>query len=149
MGMKKTKFKHDTKIGTKVYRINLNLPSETPRYYNGDTYKEGLFVEGLKIVYQTRHKIALNTEWITTLDRKKEDSKSETYKHYLDDVSVSILTKETYFPNGVFCECYTIDNPEQAIKNMKRKIIAKINKEYGFLKNMDIESKIFNMEINK
>lgn len=145
--MKKIKFKHETKKGQIVYLISLNIfaqDSAGKQYYS---YKEGLFVEELKIVHQTNHKIVLSDPYVTLLDRKKEADRSESYRHFLDDINVSVKTKETYFPNGIFCNCYTTESPEKIIKSMKHKIIIKINKEYGFLRDMDLERKIYDLEL--
>lgn len=143
--MKKVKFKLETKKGQKVYRINLNILNGTSTC---SLHKEGLFVEELKIVHQTEYKIALNDKWISLLDRCRLDERKASYKRYLDEITVSIKTTETYFPNGIFCECYTIGNTENMIKRMKHEIINKIKKEYGFLSDSSTERKIYDMEVS-
>ncbi len=147
--MKKVQFKLDTKKGQIVYFIELNIHSGENRHDSGFLYKEGLFVTEKKISLQTKYKIALNDEWITLLDRLKETDKKESYKHCLEDINIVIKTKETYWPNGIFASCYTLENPEKCIKTIKHKIINKIEKEYGFLYNVDFKSKIYEMEIIK
>lgn len=146
MKNKTIKFKLDTKKGQKVYRIELNIRSKHEDCLCS-MYKDGLFVETLKIVHQTKHKIALSDDFLTVLDRQKIDQRKESYNHFLEYPSVSIKTQENYFPNGIFCQCYTVENPEKSINKMKQIIINKINKEYGFLRTLNIEEIISEMEI--
>ena len=140
------KYKLKTKKNQTVYFIELNI-------VNGENMsnlnKEGLFVKEYKIVHQSKHRIALSDDWITVLDRQKLGQKKESYNNFLNDINVTIKTNETYFPNGVFCRCYTIDNPEKVIKKLKQQMIIEIEKKYGFLRNLDVERKIYDMEITK
>lgn len=147
--MKKPKFKIETNKNQKVFLIELNVHSSKSNYNSYSLYKEGLFVKELKIVHQTNHKIVLSDEFVTVLDRELEGQKKESYKHCLDDISISIKTKETYFPNGIFCSVHTTGDVEKTILKIKQKIIRKINSEYGFLRNMEIENTIYNMEITE
>jgi len=145
MKNQKVKFAFQTKKGQVVYKINLNIHSNTPKYTSID--KEGLFVKELKIVHQTNYKIVLSDDFVTVLDRRKAEQKKESYQSYLEDVSIGIRTKESYFPNGVFCTCYTINDPVKIIKLIKRKMLDKINSEYGFLRFTNYEKVVEEMEV--
>lgn len=145
--MKKEKFEQKTKKGQTVYYIQVNIRSTDSKYNSSGVYLEGIFIEELKIVHQTNKKIALSDEYITTLDRKNEGEKHESYKHYLEDISVNIVTKETFFPNGIFTHCYSLENPEKCIAKMKHKIINKINADYGFLRFANVEEIIEGFKI--
>jgi hypothetical protein len=145
----KYKFKLRTVKGQIVYKIELNIRTEATMDNSSSINKHGIFVEELKIVHQTNHKIALSDPFITLLYRQKEDQKKETYYHFIDDISVCIKTKETYWANGIFCTMYSLENPEKCISKMKSKIRTQINKEYGFLRSVDIESVIEDMQITK
>jgi len=147
--MKKIKYKLETKKGQTVYYVELNIHSGEATRFNTGLYSEGLFVKEKKIAFQSKYKIALNDDFITILDRQFDDRKKESYQTYLEDINVCIKTKETYWPNGIFAHCYTIENPEKCIKNIKHRIISKIEKEYGFLYNMDFKQKIYDMDISK
>jgi len=141
MKNEKIKFALETKKGQIVYKINLNIHSGvSPKYTSFD--KEGLFVKYLKIVHQTNYKIVLSDDFVTVLDRKKEEQRKDSYHHFLEDIIVNIRTKESYFPNGIFCTCYTLSDPEKTIKLIKRKMLDKINSEYGFLRHTDYEKVI-------
>jgi len=148
MKKEKIKFAIETKKWQTVYEIKLNIHSEKPKYSSGID-KEGLFVKELKIVHQTNRKIVLSDEFVTLLDRRRAEQKKESYYNFLEDVSIRIKTKETYSPNGVFCTCYTIQEPEKTIKLIKRKMIEKINSEYGFLRFTDYEKIIEEMQLIK
>lgn len=141
---KKPQFKLQTKVGQTVYRIEVNMRAG---YSSSTSYKDGIWVETFKIGYQTNRKIALNNEYMMVLDRQHLDERKESYKNFLEDISVSVKTKETFWPNGVFCLCYTLENPEKTLAKMKRKMIEKINNEYGFLRHMNIEAVIEKMQI--
>ncbi len=147
MKKEKIKFALETKKRQIVYKINLNIHSNKPHYTSID--KEGLFVKELKIVHQTNYKIVLSDDFVTLLDRRQADRKKESYCHYLEDVNICIKTKESYFPNGVFCTIYTIQEPEKAIKLLKRKMLDKINSEYGFLRFTDYEKILEEMILTK
>ena len=124
-----------TEIGQKIWEIRINLP------FNGvgdSLYKHGIFVDELSIVYQTGYKLALSDEWITTLYRKEKGKKKESYCTYLDDLSVSVKTKETYFSNGIFAKIYSTKEPTEAlISALKRELKQNVEKEYSFLYNID------------
>ena len=124
-----------TEIGQKIWEIRINLP------FNGvgdSLYKHGIFVDELSIVYQTGYKLALSDEWITTLYRKEKGKKKESYCTYLDDLSVSVKTKETYFSNGIFAKIYSTKEPTEAlISALKRELKQNVKKEYSFLYNID------------
>ena len=139
MKNEKIKFAHQTKKGQSVYYIELNIRSKQDEMNTCVSYKSGLFIETLKIVHQTDRKIALSNEWLTVLDRKLEGSRTESYHNHLENVCVSVKTKETYFPNGIFASGYFLDNSDKSITIIKNKIVQKINKEYGFLRDINIE----------
>ena len=124
-----------TEIGQKIWEIRINLP------FNGvgdSLYKHGIFIDELSIVYQTGYKLALSDEWITTLYRKEKGKKKESYCTYLDDLSVSVKTKETYFSNGIFASIYSTKEPTEAlISALKRELKQSVEKEYSFLYNID------------
>ena len=136
----KKKFKLQTKIGQKVHIIEIGIRADCDKHHSTNLYPDGVSINESKIVYQTFYKIALNTKWITLLERQKVDSKKESYNTYLEDSIVSIKTKESYFPNGIFGTIYTIGDTDKAIKKLTSDMQKKVNKEYGFMFNIDIAS---------
>lgn len=136
--MKREKFKLETKKGQVIYKIEVNIRNPEDQHNQSTHHQNGIFVKKLKIVHQTKRKIVLSDEYVTVLDRQREEQKKESYYHFLNEIRVSIVTKETYWPNGVFSYCYSLEDPEKMISRMRTKIAAKIEKEYGFLRNMDI-----------
>jgi len=145
--MKKETFKLKTHIGQTVYEISIGVRSANSMRLSTKIDGHGIFVKKLEIVYQTPYKIALSGDWIPVIDRQKEGQRKESYKTFLDDVSVRIVTKETYFANGVFGHCYTLNDPQKVIKSIKQKMIDRINSDYGFLR-YDLEGIINGFEIN-
>ena len=132
------KYKYKTKIGSEVNHIEINIhaPGEISRM---TAYRvNGVIIKKRKIVYQTNYKIALNDQHITKLDRQLIKEKKETYKSYLNECSVSVVTKETYFPNGIFGTIYTTLNIDVAIKKLSQSMQKTIDKEYGWLSNTNI-----------
>lgn len=130
---------NELKIGDKVYKININMPnSKSKSSSNFD--KEGIFIEELTIVYQTKCKIALSDEQITIIEKDWMNDKLSCYS-YINTTHVSVRTNETYFSNGIFATCYASDNSEKQIKKVKKEIINEVNKRYGFLFN-GIEDKL-------
>ena len=144
----KPKFKLQTKKGQIVYKIEVNMRTEETMTNRSSMNRHGIFIEELKIIHQTEHKIALSDKWITLFDRQKEDQKKESYYRFIEDVSISIKTKEVYWPNGIFATMYSLEDPQKCITKMKRKIINQINKDYGFLRFVDVESVIESMQIS-
>jgi len=143
----KYKFKLRTIKGQTVYKIQVNIRTKETMNNSSSINKHGIFVEQLKIVHQTNHKIVLSDPFVTLLDRQKEDQKKESYYHFIDDISVCIKTKETYWANGIFSTMYSLDDPKKCITKMKRKIVNQINKDYGFLRFIDVESAIEKLTI--
>lgn len=142
-------YKYETKVGQKVYLVNLNIRHDFDMDNKTGWNEHGIFVTELKIIQQTKYKIALSDEWITLIDRRKKGEKSESYYNEFEKVSVRFLNKETYFPNGIFCSCYTLSDPKKSIKKIKSEILKKINKDYGWLRIYNFESRIEEMEIIK
>lgn len=143
-------FALETKLGQKVYDIRINIIPNPRRSSTVSVFdSEGIFIDELKIVYQSQYKIALSGDWIPVLDRRKFNEKKESYKHFLEEIGVSIKTKETYFNNGIFAQCYTLQNPEKIIKKMTAEIAIKVEKEYGFLSNLNVWDKVGEMKITK
>jgi len=137
-------FELQTEVGQTVCEIRINMPTREPRF---SSEKEGIFIKELEIVYQTERKIALSDEWITCLDRQEKDKKQESYNLYLENIAVSIKTKETaIFTNGIFAHCYTLEDPHRLIDKIQKTIIKTVEKEYGFLSNIDIAGTIKNMQ---
>ncbi len=141
------KFKLNTFIGQKVYHIEINIRDDKSKRNSTSLDKEGIFIKEFTIVHQTRRKTAISNEWISTFDRQKIGEKKESYNSYLNDPTVRIKTKETYFANGIFSTMYSLEDPKKAIKKIKKAIIEKINSEYGFLRFADIENIINSFEI--
>ena len=133
------KYKLKTKIGQRVSKIEINIRSDADKQKDTSINKEGVHINNLKIVYQTRYKIALNDSWITKLDRQSAQGKKSSYWHYLEDTRVNIVTRETFFSNGIFGTIYTTGSISDAIKKLTKAMQVKVNKEYGFLANIDIE----------
>jgi hypothetical protein len=136
------KYKLNTKIGQVVNHIEINIRADSDKNDTTSLYKEGIYIENLKIVYQTYHKIALDDTWITLLDRKKIDYRKERFYTYLEDCIVSIKTNETYFPNGVFGTIYTIGNTKTAIRKLGKAIEKEVNSRYGFLSKINVKELI-------
>jgi len=145
--MKNPVFKLQTKIGQPVYEVEINIRSEDSMDRNTVSYKHGIFINKLKIVHQTEYKIVLSNPFVTLLDRQKTDKKKENYQHFLEDISVSVKTKDDFWPNGIFGHCYTLEDPNKQISKIKRKMIDQVAKDYGFLRFVDIESVVEKMEI--
>ena len=131
--MNEINFKLDTHIGQTVYDIEINVRADSDIRNSTSYHKHGIWIKELKIVYQTDYKIALSNEFISLLDRQKENERKESYKHFLEEITVSILTKERCFPNGVFCHIYSLKDPKKSLSKMKKEMIAKIQSDYGFL----------------
>ena len=123
-------FKIDTEVGQSVYEIRINMPT-TPN--NNSFDKEGIFVTEHKISFQTIRKISLNDDWITTFDRLQKGKRQESYQNAIGYTIVSVKTNETYFSNGVFGRLFTIEDPKQEIKRLKRDIEKEIQSKYSFL----------------
>jgi hypothetical protein len=134
------KYKVKTRVGQEVTKIEINIRSNTDKYNSTSLYKEGVHINTLKIVYQTDRKIALNDNWITTLDRQKVGERKSEHWHYLEDIHVTIKTRETYFPNGIFGTIYTLEKQSTAINKLVKEMQLKVDKEYGFLSRINIES---------
>jgi hypothetical protein len=147
MKKESVKFKLETKKGQAVYHVEVNMRDSASMLNRSSSNKQGIFITELKIIHQTPRKIALSDDYITLFDRQRADQKQDSYYRYLESVNVSIITKETYFPNGIFSSCYTLNDPNKCIAKIKQKICDKINKEYGFLRFVDIEEIIKNLEI--
>ena len=131
--MEQMKFKVDTFIGQTVYDIEINVRADSDIGSSTSYHKHGIQIKELRIVHQTDYKIALSNDYITILDRQKENERRESYKHFLEEITVSIVTKETYFPNGVFCHVYSLKDPKKSLGKMKKDMISKIQSDYGFL----------------
>ena len=142
-----TKFKLETRNGQTVYHVQVNMRDDLSMNNRTSYNKHGIFVTELKIVHQTKYKIALSDDFISLFYRQKQDQKQELYNSYLEQVNVSIVTKESFFPNGIFSCCYTLEYPKKCISKIKRKVIEKINKEYGFLRFVNVEKVIEELEI--
>ena len=145
MKKEKIEFKLETKKGQIVYDIEVNVRSEMDMNKRTDYHRQGIFVKELKIVHQTNRKIALSDEYITILDRQRKGDRNDSYNHYLGDINVYVVTKENYFPNGIFCSCKTIIDPKKQLEKMKREIVNKIEKEYSWLGN--VAQTIFDFDI--
>jgi len=145
--MKKNNYKLQTKKGQIVYDIHVNIRSDDSKNRSTTTDQDGIFITELKIVHQTQYKTVLSDEFVTVLDRQRDERKKESYYHYIEDISVSIITKESYWPNGIFAHMFTLKNPQTQIKQIQREIIRKINSEYGFLRFCDIEKTIEGFEV--
>lgn len=141
------KFVHDTKKGQTVYEIGVNIRAADSMDCRTSQYKHGIFVKELKIVHQTNYKIALSGDWIPLLDRKREGIRKGSYHHFLEDVSVNIKTKESFWPNGIFAHLYSLENPQKGITKLKSAIAKQINSDYGFLRFADIEKIIEGFEV--
>ena len=135
-------FTLDTKIGQRVYEINLNVRSPESKYNSTSYHSDGCHIKELEIVYQTKYKIALSDDFITLLSREKKGEKKDKYYNYINDINVSIITKENYFPNGIFCKCYSLKNNKSVVNKMKKAMLDKIEKEYGFLFSSEIKNEI-------
>lgn len=144
----KPEFKLQTKKGQTVYYIKVNIRSEESLGRPSLSDEHGIFVKELKIVHQTNHKVVLSDEFVTVLDRMKKDQKKESYHNNLEDPKVYVKSKETYWANGIFSYMYSLEDPQKCISKMKRKIKDQINKDYGFLRFIDLEGVLENMEIN-
>jgi len=139
------KYRNETKIGQPVWVVRINIHSSSNQSIS-EWRKEGIIIKQLSIVHQTDRKIALSDEFVTLLDRIEFGKRKEDHQSALEDVSVSFVSKETYFPNGIFAKAYTLEKPEKFIPKMKKQMLVHIEKEYGFLQKIDIDSlQIFNL----
>lgn len=135
----KKEFVLKTKIGQIVNHIEINILAKGS--HETSLYKNGVHINPYKIVFQTNYKIALSNEWITILDRQHKGSRKDSFYHYLNEVDVYVRTKETYWPNGIFASCYTIEPIDKCIKSMVKAIKLKIS-EYSFLFDMNVDEVI-------
>ncbi len=132
------KYKLNTKIGQCITHIEVNIRSDVDKHRYTVYHKNGIHIKYHKIAYQTDRKIALNNDWITVLDRQKINTKKDSYHHYLEDCNVSIKTKETHFPNGIFGSIYTAGNTKMALKKIGAAMEKDVNSEFGFLCKIDV-----------
>jgi len=139
------KYRNETKIGQPVWEVRINIHSSSNQSIS-EWRKEGIIIKQLSIVHQTDRKIALSDDFITLLDRIEFGKRKESHQGVLEDVSISFVSKETYFPNGIFATAYTLEKPEKFIPKMKKQMLVHIEKECGFLQKIDIDSlQIFNL----
>lgn len=139
------KYRNETKIGQPVWVVRINIHSSSNES-TSEWRKEGIIIKQLSIIHQTDRKIALSDEYITLLDRIEFGERKESYQSVLEDIIISFVSKETYFPNGIFATAYTLESPEKFIPKMKKQMLVHIEKEYGFLQKIDIDSlQIFNL----
>lgn len=133
-----TEFKLETSIGQKVIMIKINIPNPEDEKTASGFRKEGVFTTSLKIVFQTLSKIALNDTYITRLDRLNKDERKENYKSCLEYPEVSISTRDTIFPNGIFGTIYTIGSEKRAKTKLIKAMQTKLDKELGFFSRINI-----------
>jgi len=141
-------FELNTFTGQKVYEINIGIRAESSKHQTTTYHRDGIFIEEHKIIFQTPYRIALDNDYIETITRLKKDGKVETYNSYLEKCNVSIITKEDYFPNGIFGRVLTIGKVEKGIAKLKKKIAQEVREKYGFLA-MDIEGILANYNYKK
>ena len=135
-------FAINTKVGQRVTKVDINIRSISDNILISSSYPEGVHIKDLKIVYQTDRKMALNDIWITLIDRRRRGVKRSSYWHYFEDVNVAVRTNDTIFANGIFGTVYTLGKKEAAIKKLTKAMQAKVEKEYGFLSNINISEMV-------
>ena len=113
------KYRNETKIGQPVWVVRINIHSSSNES-TSEWRKEGIIIKQLSIIHQTDRKIALSDEYITLLDRIEFGERKESYQSVLEDIIISFVSKETYFPNGIFATAYTLESPEKFIPKMKK-----------------------------
>jgi hypothetical protein len=119
------------KKGQKVWKIEINFPTESKKY---QLYKKGVHIDELEVLGVSEHKIVLNNDWFTVLD--VQDGKKQSYHTYLDDVKVDIRVKDTLFENGIFIRCNSTKKPtKQLLDKFVAIACVKVEKDYGFLLN--------------
>lgn len=133
------KYKLQTKINQEILTIKINIPTGENTSLS-DYHSKGIFIEKRKIIYQTFSKIALNDNYITTLDRQSIDQKKDSYRSYLNECTISIITKEDYFPNGIFGTIHTTLDEQISIKKLSQAMQRKIDKEYGWLSDLNVSN---------
>ena len=133
------------KLNQKIWHIEINNAVKEER----DWRPNGVNVKELKIIGISPYKVCLNNDWFTSLDYEKDgEKKDKSYKTYLDDVSVSIRTRDNVLGDGVFVSMYSTKEPSQKILDrMVAKASNKIDKEYGFLFD-GVKSKLWDMVQN-
>lgn len=119
------------KVGQKVWKIQINKVINA----KSDLYKNGITIENYEIIGISKHKICINTNYFDTFYYLSEKGEKKcTYGRYLNEIEITIKTKEDYFGNGIFSNLYSTKKPSKAILNkIVREISLKIDKEYGFL----------------
>lgn len=132
------KYKLETKIGQIVTLININIRSEADRDNPTTFRRDGIYTETYKIVFQTKRKIAISNEFITTFDREVIGEKNKEYSSYIGDPRVRVEVNEKYFPNGVFGEIFTTGSIDDATNKLVAYMQNELNKKYGFLCNINI-----------
>lgn len=126
--------------GQKVWKIEINFPTETKKY---QLHKKGVYIKELEILGISQFKIVLNNDWFTTLDVKRE--RRDTHHTYLDDIDTTIRVKDCLFENGVFIRCYSTKKPtKRLLDKMVATACVKVEKDYGFLFN-GIKNEMFDL----
>tara|TARA_R110000851_G_scaffold279073_1_gene432284 strand:- start:213 stop:632 length:420 start_codon:yes stop_codon:yes gene_type:complete len=121
------------KLGEKVWKITINKVVNA----KSDLYKNGVGIYEYEIIGVSKHKICINDDFFTTFDyTEKKGQRKDSWRRYLNEISVKVKTKEDYFGSGIFTEIYSTKKPSKLILNkMVKQACSKIDKEYGFLLN--------------
>jgi len=120
-------------VNQKVWKITINKVVNA----KSDLYKSGVDIKEHKIIGISDYKICIDNPFFSTFHYIKEKGqRKSSIGNYLNEVSVSIKTREDYFGNGVFIDLYSTKKPTKSI--LDKMVVAasvKIDKEYGFLFN--------------
>ena len=121
------------KVSQKVWKIQINKVINA----KSDLYKNGVTIEEYEIIGVSEYKICINSPHFQTFSYlKSSGQRKDIWGDYLNEVNVSVKTKEDYFGNGIFSTMYSSKKPSKAVLNkIVKEINKKIDKEYGFLFN--------------
>ena len=118
-------------VGQKVWKIEINNPAPA----NHSTIrKKGIKIVNFLILGISRYKIVINDDWFSTFYTKEKGERKESYKNYLDDISVKTRIGDCLLGDGVFISLYGTKKPTKAILNkMASKASVEIDSKFGFL----------------
>lgn len=117
------------KINQKIWEIEIRNPVT-----ESCTRKNGIAINECKIIGISVYKICINTDWFHTFYILNKGERRDSYKNYIDDISVSIRTDDHLLGNGVFITLYSSKKPtKRTLNKMVAKAAVEIDNKYGFL----------------
>ena len=120
-------------VGQKVWEIKINKSRNTPSTWSAR--QDGVYIKEMSILGISPYKIVLDNDYFTTLEVDREGRKRDLkYYTYLNQETISIITNNTMFDEGIFCTMYSTKKPDKKLLNkLVNNIGKKVYKDYGFL----------------